>query len=81
MYNIISLKITGVPKITLFGLCYPRLMPKADPNCVWGGGGGEKRSCEVRKAVNNTSHFKRRDTNEMSISLSLCSITKTKFRY
>ena len=40
MYNIISLKITGVPKITLFGLCYPRLMPKADPNCVWRGGGG-----------------------------------------
>ena len=27
-------------------------------------GGGEKRSCEVCKSVNDTSHFKRRDTNE-----------------
>ena len=40
MYNIIGLKITGVPKTTLFGLYYPRLMPKADPNRVWGGRGG-----------------------------------------
>ena len=30
-----------------------------------GGGGGEKRSCEVCKSVNGTSHFKTRDTNEM----------------
>ena len=29
---------------------------------MWGG--GEKRSCEVCKSVNDTSHFKRRDTNE-----------------
>ena len=33
-------------------------MRKADPNCVG------KRSCEVCKSVNDTSHFKRRDTNE-----------------
>ena len=26
--------------------------------------GGEKRSCEVCKSVNDTSHFKRTDTNE-----------------
>ena len=26
--------------------------------------GRKKRSCEVYKSVNNTSHFKRRDTNE-----------------
>ena len=32
--------------------------------CVWAGGegGGEKRSCELCKSVNDTSHFKRRDT-------------------
>ena len=28
------------------------------------GEGGEKRSCEVSKSVNDTSHLKRRDTNE-----------------
>ena len=37
----ISLKMTGVSKTTLFGLCYPRVMRKTDPNC----GSGEKRSC------------------------------------
>ena len=52
--------MTGVLKIILFGLCYPKLMRKADPNRV----GGEKRSCEVCKSVNDTSHIKRRDTNE-----------------
>ena len=36
-------------------------MREADPNRV---GGGEKCSCEVCKSVNDTSHFKRRDTNE-----------------
>ena len=38
-------------------------MEKANPNsvCVCVGGG---RSCEVCKSVNDTSHFKRRDTNE-----------------
>ena len=42
--------------------CYPRLKQKADPNrvCVWGG----ERSCEVCKSVDNTSHFKRRNTNQ-----------------
>ena len=52
--------MTGVLNITLFGLCYTKLMQKADPNRV----GGEKRSCEVCKSVNDTSHFKKRDTNE-----------------
>ena len=28
------------------------------------GGGGKKRPCEVGKSVNDTSHFKKRDTNE-----------------
>ena len=32
--------------------------------CGGGGGGGGKRSCEVCKSVNDTSHFKRRDTSE-----------------
>ena len=41
--------MTGVSKITLFGLFYPRVMQKADPHC------------EVCKSVNHTSHFKRRD--------------------
>ena len=50
-------------------MCYPNLMRKADPNGVYvrvggRGGGGEKRFCEVCKSVNDTSHFKRRDTNE-----------------
>ena len=35
-------------------------MRKADPNHV----GGKKRSCEVCKSVNDTSHFKRRDRGE-----------------
>ena len=52
--------MTGVSKITLVGLRYPRLMPKADIQTVW----GEKRSCEVCKSVNDTSHIKRRDTDE-----------------
>ena len=34
-------------------------MRKVDPNHVAG-----KRSCEVCKSVNDTSHFKRRDTDE-----------------
>ena len=50
--------MTGVLKISLFGLCYPKLMRKADPNSCR----GKKRSCEVCKSL--TSHFKRRDTNE-----------------
>ena len=53
--------MTRVSKITLFRLCYSKLMRKADPNLV---GGGERQSCEVYKSVNDTSHFKRRDTNE-----------------
>ena len=60
--------MTGVLKIILFGPCYPKLMQKEDPNCVCvcvGGGGEEKRSCEICKSVNDTSHFKRRDTNDM----------------
>ena len=57
--------MTGVSNITLFELCYPKLTQKADPNRVGGvGGGGEKRSCEVCKSVNDTSYFKRRDTDE-----------------
>ena len=51
----------AVLKIILFGLRYPTLMRKADPNRV---GGGKKRSCEVCKSANDTSHFERRDTNE-----------------
>ena len=54
--------MTGVLKTMLFGLCYPKLMRKADPNSV--GRGGEKRSCEVFKSVTDTSHFKRTETNE-----------------
>ena len=50
--------MTGVLNIILLELCYPKLMRKADPNRVG------KRSCEVCKSVNDTSHFKRRDTNE-----------------
>ena len=57
--------MTGVLKIILFGLCYPKLMRKADPNRVdGGGGGGGEYSCKVCKSVNNTSHFKRRVTNK-----------------
>ena len=51
--------MTVVLKIILFRLCYPKLMQNADPNHV----GGKKRSCEVCKSVNDTSHFERRDTN------------------
>ena len=47
-------------KITLFGLCYPRLMRKADPTRVR----GKKRSYEICKSVYDTSHFKRRETDE-----------------
>ena len=39
-------------------------MQKADPNRVWGAGGVEKRFCEECKSVNDTSHFKRRDTDK-----------------
>ena len=44
-------------------------MRKADPNYEREGVGGwvveeERRSCEVCKSVNDTSHFKRRDINE-----------------
>ena len=46
--------------MTLFGLCYPKLMRKVDPNRV----GRKNCSCEVCKSVNDTSHFKRGDTNE-----------------
>ena len=53
--------MTGVSKITLFELCYPKLTQKADPNRV---GGGEKCSCEVCESVKDTSYFKRRDTDE-----------------
>ena len=52
--------MTEVSEITLLGLFYPRLMQKAYLNHV----GGKKRSCEVCKSVNDTSHFKRRDTDE-----------------
>ena len=61
--------MTGVLKITLFGLFYRRMMQKADSIrvcvcvCVLGGGEG-KRSCEVYRSVHYTSHFKRRDTEE-----------------
>ena len=48
----IKLKMKGVWKIHLFGLFYPRLTQKADPNHV---GGGEKRSCEVCRPVNYTT--------------------------
>ena len=55
----------GVSKITLFGLCCPRLKRKAKP-CEGGGGRGrgEKCSCETCKSVNDTSHFKRKDTDQ-----------------
>ena len=52
--------MTGVLNITLFGLSHTKLMRKADPNRVR----GEKRSCEVCKSVNDTSRFKKRNTNE-----------------
>ena len=43
-------------------------MQKADPNpacvCVCGEGGGGGHSCDVCKSVNDTSHFKKRDTND-----------------
>ena len=52
--------MTRVPKITMFGLCHPRLMRKAGfKPCR-----GKKRSCEICKSVNGTSHFKRRDTDK-----------------
>ena len=45
--------MSGVLKITFFGLCYSRLMRKADPNRV-----GEC-SCDVCKSVGETSHLKK----------------------
>ena len=40
------------------------VLPKADAEGRSKLCGGKKRSCEVCKSVNDTSHFKRRDTNE-----------------
>ena len=40
------------------------LLPKLDTEGRSKLFGGKKRSCEVCKSVNDTSHFKRRDTNE-----------------
>ena len=48
----------------IFWLCYPRLMWKADPKRGGGGGGGKKLFFEVCKSVNDTCHFKRRDTDK-----------------
>ena len=54
------------------------VLPKVDlegrSKHVWGWGGGlggrqKKRSCEVCKSVNETSHFKRRDTDEWFVIL------------
>ena len=47
--------MTGASKITLFGLCYPSFMRKTDP---------KKSSYVACKWVNDTSPFKRRDTEE-----------------
>ena len=42
----------------------PKVYAEGRSKPCGGGGGGEKRSCEVCKSVNDTSHIKRRDTNE-----------------
>ena len=41
------------------------VLPKVDAEGRSKPFGGKKRSCEICKSVNYTSHFKRRDTNEM----------------
>ena len=58
--------MTGVLKIILSGLCYPDTegRSKVDTKRRSKPCGGKERSCKVRKSVNDTSHFKRRDTKE-----------------
>ena len=56
----------GVLKIILFGLRYPDTegRSKVDAEGRSKPCGGKERTCEVHKSVNDTSHFKRRDTKE-----------------
>ena len=57
--------MTGVSKITLFGLFY--FLPQVDAEGRSKQRGREwrkKRSCDVCKSVNYTSHFKRKDNKE-----------------